>query len=257
MAPAATFAGHPPWHPPIPRHRCAGRTVVTTPDNYHAFFAAAAGVAGALVGLLFVAVSVTMERMTEQGETQIHRVRAATALTAFSNALTVSLFALIPDVNLGYLAFVVGVLGGLFVIGALLSMLRLGLRRPGDLRSALFLVGLIVVLVFQLRSGIKLLGHPGNRGAFQTIAILVVSCFVIGISRSWELIGGPSIGVAHELFAFGRAHTGGGASADGGEDDRAAGAGGPADGSGSGGDSEPESRIGERPDGDGGGAARP
>jgi len=191
---------------------------VTTPDTYHEFFAASAGVAGALVGLLFVAVSVTMERMAEQGETQIHRVRAATALTAFSNALTISLFALIPDLNLGYTAFVVGVLGALFVIGALLSMLRLGLRRPGELRSALFLVGLIVVLVFQLRAGITLLGHHGHSGAYQTIAILVVSCFVIGISRSWELIGGPSIGVAHELFAFGRTHTRA-AAAKGGESD--------------------------------------
>jgi hypothetical protein len=227
--------------------------VVTTPDNFHEFFAGAAGVAGALVGLLFVAVSVTMERMAEQGETQIHRVRAATALTAFSNALTISLFALIPGVNLGYTAFVVGVLGALFVIGALLSMLRLGLRRPGDLRSALFLLGLIVVLVFQLRSGITLLVHHGNRNAYQTIAILVVACFVIGISRSWELIGGPSIGVTHELFAFGRAHTGGGASTDGDEGDRptddgregAAGSGEPGDGSGSGGGPEPESRMGE------------
>jgi hypothetical protein len=227
--------------------------VVTTPDNFHEFFAGAAGVAGALVGLLFVAVSVTMERMAEQGETQIHRVRAATALTAFSNALTVSLFALIPGVNLGYTAFVVGVLGALFVIGALLSMVRLGLRRPGELRSALFLLGLIVVLVFQLRSGITLLAHHGNRNAYQTIAILVVACFVIGISRSWELIGGPSIGVTHELVAFGRARTGGGSSPDGDEGDRptddgrqgAAGSGDSGDGSGSGGGSEPESEMGE------------
>src|SRR3984957_6966063 len=117
---------------------------MTTPDHFHEFFAAAAGVAGALVGLLFVRCSVTMERMEEQGETQIHRIRAATALTSFSNALPGSLFALIPAVNVGYAAFWLGVVGALFVIGALLSMIRLGLRRPGELRGALFLIGLIV-----------------------------------------------------------------------------------------------------------------
>jgi hypothetical protein len=179
-------------------------TALTTPDSYHEFFAAAAGVAGALVGLLFVAVSVTMERMEEQGETQIHRIRAATALTAFSNALVVSLFALIPGVNLGYPAFWLGVVGALFVIGALLSMFRLGLRRAGDLRGAVFLIGLIIVLVFQLSAGIRLLN---DHDAYETISILVVVCFVIGISRSWELIGGPSIGIFHEIFTFGRTHT--------------------------------------------------
>ncbi len=189
-----------------------------TPDDFHEFFTAAAGVAGALVGLLFVAVSVTMERMEEQGETQIHRIRAATALTSFSNALVVSLFALIPGVNLGWPAFVVGVGGALFVIGALLSMLRLGLRRRSDLRSALFLVGLAAVLVFQLRSGLRLIAGHGHRGTYDTIAILVVACFVIGISRSWELIGGPSIGAFHEMFVFGRKQTGIGANGDDSED---------------------------------------
>jgi hypothetical protein len=177
---------------------------VTTPDDYHEFFTAAAGVAGALVGLLFVAVSVTMERMEEQGETQIHRIRAATALTAFSNALTVSLFALIPGVNVGYAAFWLGVFGALFVIGALLSMIRLGLRRPGEMRGSLFLIGLIVVLGFQLSAGIRLINH---HGAYETLSILVVVCFAVGISRSWELIGGPSIGIFHEIFTFGRMHT--------------------------------------------------
>jgi hypothetical protein len=189
---------------------------VTTPDQYHEFFTAAAGVAGALVGLLFVAVSVTMERMEEQGETQIHRIRAATALTAFSNALTVSLFALIPGLNVGYPAFFVGVAGALFVLGALLSMFRLGLRRPGELRNALFLIGLIVVLVFQFSAGIRLINH---HGAYETLSILVVISFLIGISRSWELIGGPSIGLTHELFVFGRKHTVTGANGDDGDDD--------------------------------------
>jgi hypothetical protein len=40
----------------------------------------------------------------------------------------------------------------------------------------------------------------------DTIAILVVCCFFIGIARAWELIGGPSIGITREVTALVRSH---------------------------------------------------
>jgi hypothetical protein len=175
------------------------------PESIHDFFAASAGVAGALIGLLFVAISVAAERLARE-EAQIHRIRAVAALTAFTNALVVSLFALIPGHKVGPAALATACLGLVFVIAALMSLIRLHQVRRAVLRDALFLLALVVMFVVQLFEGAEVLAQPGNSGAVNTIASLVIVCFLIGIARAWELIGGPSIGIAHEVTALVRDH---------------------------------------------------
>ena len=172
-------------------------------ERFHDLFVASAGVAGALIGLLFVAISVAHERL-EADDAQVHRVGAAAALTAFTNALTISLFGLIPGHVIGGTAIAVGILGSLFVLASLLSLWRVrkGGSRASRWRDATFLISLAVVFVLELVDGIHTDAHPGSIGDVREIAILVIVCFLIGISRAWVLIGGPSIGIRSELTAL-------------------------------------------------------
>lgn len=171
------------------------------PASFQAFFAASAGVAGALIGLLFVAISFAHERLTAEDASQAHRVRASAALTSFTNAPTISLFAL-TRTGIGWTAFVVALLGLGFVLASLISLVRVLRTQPQALRDALFLVGLVAVFALQLVYGLRVSSNAHDLGAVEGVAVLVVVCFLIGIARSWELIGGPAIGLRSELGAI-------------------------------------------------------
>ena len=170
------------------------------PESIRDFFVASGSAAGALIGLLFVAISVASERMAQaKAGAQVYRVRASASLTAFTNALAVSLFALIPGHKIGPAAVVVAIGGLMFVAAAVLSLVRLRQGWQNTLRHALLLIGLAVTFVIQLIEGVDVITQPGDTGAVNTIAALVIVCFLIGIARAWALIDGPSIGITREI----------------------------------------------------------
>jgi hypothetical protein len=81
-------------------------------------------------------------------------------------------------------------------------LLRVRQSQPGELRDGVFLVGLLITFGLQLWFGLKVIMHSHDADAVHTIAVLVIVCFLIGIGRSWELVGGPSIALRSELGAI-------------------------------------------------------
>jgi hypothetical protein len=163
------------------------------PFPLETFYAAAAGVAGALIGLLFVAVSVAQERLAAEDDPR-HRIRAGAALTMFSNALTVSLFALMDRGKIGGTVVAVSVIGLLFVAGSAVELLRASHRERGDV---VFLTLLTCAFGAQMFAGFNASGP--QVGDDRTISTILIICFLIGIARSWELIGGPSVSLFSQL----------------------------------------------------------
>jgi hypothetical protein len=98
---------------------------------------ATAGAAGALTGLLFVALSIVPLRGPSTDHPVIRQVRVAAALLAFLNALAVSLYSLVPGTSAGYPAVVMGLIGTLFIAAAVRSIVssQAPRRQPGRRRG--------------------------------------------------------------------------------------------------------------------------
>src|SRR4051794_7278025 len=129
---------------------------------YTDFLEAVAAAGGALTGLLFVALSVSPSRAAATTPEVIRQVRAAAALLAFVNPLAVALFGLVPDVNLGWPALVLGVIGIAFTAAALRSILSSAQTRGWRTRQLSLLGTLLVIFGGQLICGLILVTRPAG-----------------------------------------------------------------------------------------------
>ena len=169
---------------------------------YRDLFVAIAGAAGALTGLLFVALSVAPRPRMAQHPNVIRQVRAAAALVAFTNALAVSLFGLVPNNLIGYPAAVAGVVGLLFALGGLRSILADPAARS-RVRSQ---IGLILLLLaafgVEIVAGVIAAADPHEKAPIDVIGNVLVASLLIGVARSWELVGDRDTGITASIAAL-------------------------------------------------------
>ena len=167
--------------------------------TYRDLFTAVAAAAGALTGLLFVALSVTGRRGMVSGPVVFQQVRAAAALLAFTNALAVSLFALVPNTNAGYPALVMGIVGVLFSAAGLRSILSSGSPLLEQWRQHVLITFLLVIFGTELVAGIIVAASSGASTALQVIGYALVTSVIVGIARAWEIVGDRDTGVVASL----------------------------------------------------------
>lgn len=166
---------------------------------YGDLFAAVAGASGTLTGLLFVALSVTPRQRSGVGSTVIRQVRAAAALQALTNALAVSLFALVPGTNVGYPAVVVGVLGIAFTAAAIRSVLATHAAPRNKARQLELVLVLLLIYGTELIAGIMLLASPTAATPARAIGYALITSLLVGIARAWELVGEIDTGLLSSI----------------------------------------------------------
>ena len=164
------------------------------PPEFLNFFIASTGAGAALVGLLFVAVSLAPEQIVARRAPVERRAVSGSAFTALINAFFISLVALIPHFNFGTLIVPFSSLSLLTSLIQAWSLLRLRKGWQSFLRRA-FLVCLSLGLYgLELRNAVGLITDPTQVGFVYNLLFVLLSVFFLGLVRAWELLGAQRYG---------------------------------------------------------------
>jgi hypothetical protein len=144
----------------------------------HDFFVASVGAAAALIGLLFVAISIAPERIFGKAAETARRANAERAFTALGNVFFVSLGALLPHIGPNVIIA--------FALIAMGSIARMGVsivRNGGSWRH----VGLISFAVYVLELSIawRIAAHSLEA---DKLTFVVLGLYVYAIGIAWALL---------------------------------------------------------------------
>ena len=158
------------------------------PVSYHDFFGGCATVAGALIGLLFVAISVSPEKLAGDKASADHQVKAGAAFSALINTLVIALVALMPGTGLSAASIALSSTGLASTVGLIIFLWREHTERI-RLGQVVLLVALIVLYGLQLANGTQLDGSARDVSAVDNQGVLLIVFFLFAIARAWQLIG--------------------------------------------------------------------
>jgi hypothetical protein len=160
------------------------------PPEYSNYLIASTGASAALLGLLFVSVSISPERVFGETSQAGHRALALSSFTALANAFFVSLSGLIPHQPFSLFVLVASVIA-LSQSFSLLTTVRDWRREGRLLRGITLFAAAIAVYGSELAIGIELYLKPSNSDLIGVLLQLLLAVFAIGLVRAWELLGAP------------------------------------------------------------------
>jgi len=163
-------------------------SVRMVPGVYDTYLAAMATAAAALIGLLFVAVSVRDDTIFGPNAVPGGEALAITAFTGLVNSFVVSLLGLIPKTNIGEPAVIMAVIG-------IIAIVRLQ-RRLHTARNLLVLAITLLAYAAQLGFGVLLLVDPHDSGQLINLSFIVFVTLIVSLQRAWSLLKGKHLASA-------------------------------------------------------------
>lgn len=162
------------------------------PEAFHDYFVASTGAAAALMGLLFIAVSIAPEHTVMSGAPVERQATTISAYTSLLNAFFVSLIALLPQTNLGPAALVLSLTGLVNYFILAWQLFRQIQGKSGMRSRIMFVMAGLFIYGFELYISIQLLLTPANSSYVSALASLLIFIYALGLARAWQILGGHS-----------------------------------------------------------------
>ncbi len=146
-------------------------------SEFQPFFMASVGASAALIGLLFVAVSVAPQRIFGPESDAVRQAHALSAFTGLANVFFISMMSLVPGVLYGLVVVVVS-------IPAIIQTLALlGLARQWH-QTRILTRGVFLFLA-----------------SAANLLFVLMGAYAVGLGRAWELLGAPRSGFVSYVWA--------------------------------------------------------
>jgi hypothetical protein len=166
------------------------------PSAFIPFFAASVGVSGALIGLLFIAISIAPERTVGKAAPLERAAVAGNAFTALTNVFFISFVGLIPLNTVGPVTVMLGILSCIATVRLTVGLLQ----NSGDHHMRLTLtqlvrrmslgVGSLLIYGLEIWQGAQVIVVGGRAAeAVAGIAFLIVCVYGLALMRMWSLLG--------------------------------------------------------------------
>ncbi len=157
------------------------------PASYHDFFGGCATVAGALIGLLFVAISIFPQKLIANRTSTDYQAKAGAAFSALTNTLVIALVALLPGASLGTAVIALAAAG----LATTASLIILLYRDHTSVRPGPLILPVILLILYglELANGIALGSAPGDMSSLTGLGGLAIAFFLFAITRAWQLVG--------------------------------------------------------------------
>jgi hypothetical protein len=158
------------------------------PGAYDAYFGAAATASAALIGLLFVAVSVRDDSIFGPKARPGGEALAITAFNGLVNSFVVSLLGLIPKVNIGEPAVIMAVI-------SVVATVRLQ-RRLHASRNLIVLAVTLLAYAAQFGYGVLLMLKPHDSDQVINLSFIAFFTLIVSLQRAWSLLRGEHLASA-------------------------------------------------------------